>query len=122
MASEAVAERGVDAPDIAIPRCFAASAVIYVRKELLVPTNGGKKLGCDFVFRFEIVRERVGVADIWDLKSGEENLAPELPMPPLVADVFSESDLVVVADVFAGGKIRTLFSNRKEVSAVTERR
>ena len=74
----------------------------------------------DFVFGFEIVSERVGVADVGDLEATKENFTPELPMPPFIADVLGERDLIVIADAFAGGKIRTLLSNWKEIGAVTE--
>jgi len=44
MAGEAIAERGFDAPYIAIPGSFATGTIIDVGKELLVPTNRGEKL------------------------------------------------------------------------------
>src|SRR6266481_1781407 len=120
MAGEAVAQDGIDAPDVAIPRSFASGTVIYIGEKLLVPTDGGEELRCDFVFCFEVVREGVGVADIWNLKAGEENFTPKLPVAPLVTDVFGESDLVVVADAFARRKGGALFRNRKEVGAVAK--
>src|SRR6266481_4188192 len=98
MASETIRERGFDAPDVAIPGSFATGTIIDVGKELLVPTNGGEELGCYLVFRFEIVRERVGVADVRNLKAGEEDFAPKLPVTPLVTDILGESDLIVITD------------------------
>src|ERR1051326_7651115 len=118
MTREAVTEDSIDAPDVAIPWRFAANAVVYVGEELLVPANGREKLRRDFVFRLEIIRERVRVADVRNLKACEKNLAPKLPMPPLVAEVLGEGDLIVIPNAFASGKSRALFCNRKEISAL----
>jgi hypothetical protein len=68
---EAIAERGIDPPDIvAPPRAglfFADGA-----EELLVPPQRAVKLRSEFVFRFAIIGERVGISNAGDFEPATE--------------------------------------------------
>src|SRR5215475_6725813 len=113
MARKAIAEHGIDAPDITVPGGSTAGTIVDISKELLIPANCSKKIGRDFVFCFQVIHERVGVANVRHLIAGEENFAPNLPMPPLVTDVLYESDLIVITNAFSGGEIGALLYARK---------
>src|SRR5206468_11981607 len=55
VAVEALAERAVDAPDVAIPRDLASAAIVDLREELLVPAHRHEELGSELVLGFEII-------------------------------------------------------------------
>ena len=72
---EAVADSGVDAPDVIAP-FRAALFIADGAKELLVPTERAEELGSDFVFRLEVVGKSIGITDPGDLETRFKKLRP----------------------------------------------
>src|SRR5436190_1598214 len=73
-------------------------------KELLVPTQRPEELRSDFVFRFEVVGERVGISNAGHLEARLVKLRPELEMMPCEGDILSQNDLAIVANPAARRK------------------
>ena len=102
---EAIADGGVDAPDVVAP--FRAALFIADRaEELLVPAQRTEKLWSDFVFRFEVVGKSVGIADPRHLEARFEKLRPELEVMPGEGKVLRQDKLVIVPDAPTGRKAR----------------
>src|SRR3982074_3029193 len=100
---EAITDRGVDAPNVVAP-LRALISVTHIAEDLLVPTQRAKNLGREFVFRLQIVSERVGIADSRHFESRFGKFRPKLPMMPCKRNVLSEKELTVIAYVAAGRK------------------
>jgi hypothetical protein len=66
---ETVSNRSIDASQILTPAEAALSAIIDRSKDLLVPAHRTEKLGCEFIFRFKIIGERVRVTDPRNFKT-----------------------------------------------------
>src|SRR5207237_10154678 len=88
-------------------------------KELLVPADSPKKLRGEFIFRLEVVGERVGVGKPGNRETGFETFRPQLPVVPGKADVLAEKALVVIADV--ASERQGPHRLRPEISAVAPR-
>ena len=67
---EPVAECSVNAPNIIAPGTITRANVAV---ELFVPSQRAEELRGDFVFRFDVIRERIGVTDGRNLKARFEN-------------------------------------------------
>src|SRR5437762_4833264 len=103
MRSETITRREIGAPKIVTPRRGAAKTVGYVTKKLLVPADRAKKLRCEFVFRLEVIGERIGIAEPGNFKTRLEKFRPQLPVMPGEADVLAEHALMIIVDA---GSIR----------------
>src|SRR5437762_5037960 len=63
MRGKAIARRYVRAPEITAPRRGAAVTIGHVAKELLVPAHGAEELRGEFVFRFDVIGERIRIRE-----------------------------------------------------------
>src|SRR5258707_11113606 len=79
---ETVSNCSVDAPQILTPAQTTLSSVVDGSKDLLVPAHRTEKLGCEFIFRFKIIGERVRVTDPRNFKTRFVNFRPQLQMMP----------------------------------------
>src|SRR5439155_9394838 len=102
---EAIAESGVDAPDVVAPSC-AFILVADCAEELLVPTQCAEELWSDFVFCLEVVGERIGVADAGYLESCFVKLCPQLEVMPREGKILRQDQFAIVANAATGRKRR----------------
>src|ERR1700719_2157408 len=99
MRGETIAGGDVRAPEVVSPRRGPAIAVRDVAEELLVPARGGEKLRREFVFRLEVISERVGIGESGNFEARLEEFRPQLQVMPGKTDVLPEQTFVVIADV-----------------------
>src|SRR3954453_5268978 len=104
MRSEAITGRNFRAPDIVAPGRRSSVNVRNVAEELLVPANRAEQLRGKLVFRLQVIREGVGVAESRDFEPRFKRFRPELPVMPGEADVLGHEALVVIANVGSEGQ------------------
>src|SRR2546423_5260210 len=102
---EAIAERSVHAADIVAP-LRAALFIADGAEQLLVPAQRAEELRCDFVFRFEVIGEGVGVANARHLEARFEKFRPQLEVMPGERNILRQDQLAIIANVAARRKTR----------------
>ncbi len=108
---EAVAQRGINPPDIMAVGDGLARRIAPGREQFLIPAQRAEKLRRDFVFRLQIIGEDVGVAETRDFEASLKRFRPELQMSARVADVLPENKLPVFA-VIALERLRPRAGNQ----------
>src|SRR6266404_5051645 len=101
MCRETVASCNVDAAQILTPADATSCAIADGPEELLVPAERAEQLGRKLIFRFEIVGERVRIADTWHLKTRLIKFCPQLQMVPRETRVLTKNELPVIVDIAA---------------------
>jgi DNA-binding transcriptional MocR family regulator len=101
-AADPQAHARVDAPHVAVPRYGVAGAVGDVFENLLIPARADEPAGVRLVLRFDVVRERVEIADVRHLEAREEHLRPNAPSPRGVCEIGRGGGLREITDVLAG--------------------
>src|SRR5450432_4163856 len=102
---EAIAEGGIDAPDVVAP--FRAALFKWDSpEELLVPTQRAEELWSDFVFRLDIVSDSVGIPDTGHLETRFVGFCPQLEVMPREGEILCQNELSIVADAATERKRR----------------
>src|SRR5262245_59779266 len=102
MRREAVCRSDVDSFKIRTPTLGTADAITDFVEDLLVPADRAKQLRRKFIFGFNVIREGISVSHIRDFKTRFIEFGPKLQVMPCEADVLSENEFSVVADVPTG--------------------
>ena len=112
---EAIAQRGVDPPDIVTP-LFPLIFIPDRAEKLLVPTQRAVKLRGDFVFRFEVIGKGVGVADVRDLEARFKKFRPKLKVMPREGNVLRQDELAIIAEPATRRKTRCGYGTKVRAS------
>ena len=115
-----ITEDGVDARDVNAPW---DGVILNGNRavELLVPTERGKELRSDLIFRLNVVGKRVGIPDIRHLKARFEDFRPQLETMPGKADILAEEELPIVADAASRGQRLASFGEQVYGPALAEK-
>src|SRR5215472_10561211 len=76
-----------------------AEAIIERAEDLLIPANRTKELRRKLIFCFDVVSERICVANIRNLEPRFIKFGPQLQMMPGEAGVLSKNKFAIVIDV-----------------------
>jgi hypothetical protein len=102
MRGKSIPDGHVNTPKIIAPPSASSGNIRNGIEKLLVPAQGAEELRGEFVFSFNVIGERVGVADPRNLKANLVKLRPKLKMVIGITDILANKKLMIIADVFSG--------------------
>ena len=104
---ESIAKGGVHPRYVIAPRYAPAVVVANRAEQMLIPAKSSEQLWSDLVFRFHVIGNTVGIADLRNFKARLKSFGLDLPVMPLETDILAEKQFTIVADVLARRKART---------------
>src|SRR5206468_3316602 len=114
-----ICRRDVDFTEVVPP----AFVIVDLAEDLLVPAHCAENLRREFIFRFKVVRESVGVAHPRHFEACFVKFRPHLQMMQCEADILAENELTIIVDVATarqcpfrfGSKIRAIARRQTKV-------
>ena len=96
---EAIRCGDVDSAEVSTPLNIMAVAITDCAEELLVPAKRAKELRRKLIFCFDVVSERICVANMRNLEARFIKFDPHLQMTPGKAGVLPKNELAIIVDV-----------------------
>src|SRR4029077_8859069 len=92
------------------PLSIMAVAIADRSKQLLVPANGAKELRRKLVFCFDVVSERICVANMRNFEPRFINFGPDLQIMPGKTGILPKNKFAIIIDVVSGWQRRLGFT------------
>ncbi len=103
---EAIRRGDVDSAEVLTPLNIMTVAITDRAEELLVPANGAKELRRKLIFCFDVVSERIRVANMRNLEARFIKFRPDLHMTPGEAGILAKNKFAIIIDVAPGRQRR----------------